>query len=573
MRRGVALLLAGLAWATATAAAEPKVVIQGVKGALRDNLLAGLSLSREPCDSPRWRLQRLLAQADGELERSARALGYYHIQLDKKLESTKDCWKASFDIRPGDPVRVESVDLRIEGEAKDDPAFAKAVAGAEIRAGTILDHGRYTALKQRISDQALERGYFDGAFTLAELKVDPAVDKAWIRLHFDSKTRYRIGRIELHQDTYDPALVQRLITLAPDDFYSTAAVAKLQRSLSDSGYFARVDVSPLIEQAKDGRVDLDVTLEPRKRLAYGVGIGAATDTGPRLTTTFENRRINPQGHRLNAHTRISPANSSLSSEYIIPLGRPHTRELRLGASLTREDTESALSDALSLQARWIGERNGWSETRGVEWLWDKSTVAHETHRVGLLIPAIGWTRTKSDDPIRPTRGWRLALELKATPQLLLSDLSFAQVHGSGKWISPLGKGRLITRGELGATEASDFTRLPASLRFFAGGDQSVRGYAFKSLGPKNADDDLVGGRYLATGSLEYEHPIVGKWSAAAFVDTGNAFNSLSDPLKHSVGAGLRWQSPVGPIRIDLAFPLGDTEADLFRIHFSMGPEL
>ena len=115
--------------------------------------------------------------------------------------------------------------------------------------------------------------------------------------------------------------------------------------------------------------------------------------------------------------------------------------------------------------------------------------------------------------------------------------------------------------------------MPASLRFFAGGDQSVRGYAYKSLGPRDADDDLVGGRYLATGSLEYEYPIVGKWSAAAYVDTGNAFNSSSDPLKHSVGAGIRWQSPDGPIRVDLAFPLGDAEADLFRIHFSMGPEL
>jgi translocation and assembly module TamA len=576
VRPGTALLLAGLGLSTAALGAEPKIRIEGVSGELRDNLMAGLSLSRETCASPSWRLRGLFADSNAELKRSARALGYYDITIEKSFETTDDCWKARFDIQPGQPVRVEAVDLRIEGGARDDSDFMRSVDEARILPGSVLNHGRYEALKQRIADQALERGYFDGEFTRTKtkLRVDPEAHQAWIQVHYNSKARYRIGRINLHQDAYDPALIQRLMTLGPGDAFSSEAIARLHRSLSDSGYFSRVDVRPLIEQASEGKVDVDVDLEPRKRIAYAFGIGAATDTGPRLTASFENRRVNPQGHRVEARTRLSPTNSSLSTEYILPRDQPHTQELRLGGSLTREDTETAQSDALSLQARWIGERGGWSETRRLEWLLERSTVAHETDRLGLLIPAIGWSRTERDDPIRPTRGWRMALELKASHRLLLSDVSLIQLKASGKWIHPLGPGRLITRGELGATEASEFTRLPASLRFFAGGDQSVRGYAYKSLGPRDEDDDVVGGRYLATGSLEYEHPIVGKWSAAAFVDTGNAFNSLSDPLKHSVGAGIRWQSPVGPVRIDLAFPLGDAEeADLFRIHFSMGPEL
>jgi len=110
------------------------------------------------------------------------------------------------------------------------------------------------------------------------------------------------------------------------------------------------------------------------------------------------------------------------------------------------------------------------------------------------------------------------------------------------------------------------------LRFFAGGDQSVRGYDYQSLSPENSQGDKIGGQYLFAASVEYQYSFAERWRLAGFYDQGNTFNSLSTPsLKSAVGVGVRWVSPVGPLRLDLAHPL-DGEGGV-RLHFSMGPEL
>lgn len=573
VRRALPILLAGLAAMSTWAATEPDLTIEGADAALTKNLRAGLSLSSESCSSPEWRVRSLFERADAELESAARALGYYRLSVKKELQVGDGCWKAHFRVDTGPPVLVDKVDLSLEGAADRDPAFERVIRNPGIKPGDQLNHGRYADLKQRIENLALERGYFDGRFTRAELRVDPARDRAEIRLQYASGARYRFGSVKLVQHSYDESILKRFLTLKPGTPYDAKGLTKLQRSLAGSGYFASVDVRPELKQAKDHRVPVEVHLEPTKRLAYRFGIGAATDTGPRLSAGFEDRRINRYGHRFQSELRLSPAISTLGTEYSFPVDRRHLDSVGLGIKVDHEDTDSTRSDSFSLQARLTGQRAGWTLNRRIEWIWDRSTIGGETQALTLLVPGVGWSRTHADDLVHPSHGWHLSLDLRAASRLLLSDASLFQAHGSTKWITSVGTGRLITRAELGATESADFTRLPASFRFFAGGDQSVRGYAYQSLGPKNADGEVVGGRYLATGSLEYEHPVLGKWGAAAFVDAGNAFDGAQETPKYSVGVGARWQSPVGPLRVDLAFPVGDPQAGLVRLHFSMGPEL
>jgi translocation and assembly module TamA len=147
------------------------------------------------------------------------------------------------------------------------------------------------------------------------------------------------------------------------------------------------------------------------------------------------------------------------------------------------------------------------------------------------------------------------------------------VTGETKWAFPLGEAnRLLARADLGFTLKEDFEELPASVRYFAGGDNSVRGYGFETLGPTNEEGDVIGGSYLATFSVEFDRLISKKWSVAAFVDTGNAFDSLDFDFKTGVGLGLRWYSPLGPIRLDVAHPLDDPDRD-YRLHITLGPDL
>lgn len=553
-------------------AEEPQIAFTGVDGVLQENMRAGLSLATEPCDAPSWRIRRLFRRADTELARAARALGYYRITVEKKLQIKSPCWQASFTIDPGQPLLLNQVTIRIEGEARDDPAFIKLLQETPVRPGSQVHHGEYETLRGEIESLALERGYFDALFTRRELRVDPTAGRASVLLHYQSGRRYRIGSLELEQQTYAPELLERYQKIHSGDPYDANAIATLHRTLMDSGYFERVSVKPDYEGAVDGKIDVRVALVPIKRTAYRIGIGAATDTGPRLSLAYDRRRVNRLGHRLQSKLTLSSVDNSLGVEYQIPMQRPHIDQLSIRAGYQELDTDTTTSDTTTIGLRTLGMRGSWNETRYIDWVSEESQIGDEITDATLLVPGIGWTRTRADNRMRPRKGARLNLELRGSYESALSDVTFAQLLAGGKWIYPLGKGRLLARADAGISLTSDFDQLPASYRFFAGGDQSVRGYEYQSLGPQDASGDVVGGRYLLTGSLEYEYPIKGAWSAALFVDAGNAFDGWSDELKQSAGIGLRWRSPVGPIRLDLAIP-EDQSQDSFRIHFSMGPDL
>jgi translocation and assembly module TamA len=551
---------------------QPLLEFNGVTGELRDNLRAGLSLTAEPCNTPAWRVKRLFRRAEEELDKAARALGYYHIQLEKTLQFKQECWQASFNIDPGEPLHFSEVDLSLSGEAHDDPAFLKLLQETPVRSGTQVHHGHYEALKGQMEGLAAERGYFDGRFIRRELKVEPEAGRASIVLHYDSGQRYRIGTLELGQDTYDPKLLERYLKISPGDPYEAGALVALHRDLADSGYFQSVAVKPDFKGATDGKIDVHIQLVPRKRMAYRMGVGAATDTGPRLSLSYERRRLNRHGHRLQSKIILSQVDSSLGLEYLIPMQQPHIDQFSLRGGYRRLDTGTSTSNTYTFGVRALGKRGGWSETRYLDWVSERSRIGDETTTASLLVPGISWTRTIADNRMQTRKGRRLNLELRGAHEALLSDASFMQLLAAGKWIHPLGAGRLLLRAESGLSMTPDFTELPASYRFFAGGDQSVRGYAFHSLGSRDSDDEVIGGRHLLTTSLEYEYPIKGKWAAALFLDAGNAFDDWSEGLKRAMGLGLRWRSPVGPIRLDLAFP-DDRSADSFRIHFSMGSDL
>jgi translocation and assembly module TamA len=205
---------------------------------------------------------------------------------------------------------------------------------------------------------------------------------------------------------------------------------------------------------------------------------------------------------------------------------------------------------------------------------------HEEYDLGddagistLLMPGLSYSYLQSDNQIDPNHGYRLQFELKGAAEGLLSDTSLVHANVQLKGLTTLAsRHRVLGRVQAGGTESDGFTRVPPSLRFFAGGDQSVRGYDYQSLSPENRDGDKVGGRYLFAGSLEYQYSIAERWRLASFVDQGNSFNSLDIPsLKSAVGVGVRWVSPLGPLRFDLAHPLDDQGG--VRLHFSMGPEL
>jgi translocation and assembly module TamA len=558
-------------------AAKGTVTLKGVEGEVRDNIQALLALEKEPCDTPDWRMQAGLKQADGQIRQALQAFGYYQPVINQSFQPAKQdgCWSATFDIQPGRRVTLRKVDVAIEGEAGSDDSFQQLIAKSNLKAGQPLRHDYYESLKSGITNLAAERGYFDSRFTLHELRVDPAAGYADVDLHFDSGPRSRFGETRVKQDIVSAGLLRRYLLYHEGQPYTRTALTETSRALSSSGYFAEVLVQPLIDEAKGREVPVRIVLTPAKRHRYSASVGYATDTGPRVGLGYKNQRLNRSGHQFSSDLSLSQVISKLTLGYTIPLEHPVTDKLRLEAGYKYENNDSYRADTTAVSAtrahqlenQWLQEE---SLVFGKE---DYKLTGEERQSSVLLMPGIGWSRTVADNRLYPRKGWRLNFQTRGSLQNVISDVSFLQVITNAKAVLGLPwRTRVISRVDAGATFMNEFDQLPPSVRFFAGGDTSVRGYAYKSLGPESPSGEVEGGKNLLVGSLELEHMLTEKWGLAAFVDSGNAFDDLRLDAKTGAGVGIRWRSPVGPIRLDLAHPF-EKRGDMIRVHFTMGPDL
>lgn len=347
----------------------------------------------------------------------------------------------------------------------------------------------------------------------------------------------------------------------------------LRNTLQNSGYFASVSTQAMTAARDNVSVPIEVSLTENLKHRYSAGIGYGTDTGARMSLGWQNRYVNDRGHNLSVDSRLSQIASRVGADYKMPFWSENIDTVGFNTEYKQEDTDTSESSSIAVGSYYNRMRWGWEETGSIKFLNENFDVSDDSASTSLLIPGIAYARTWADDTLYTRHGGRVSLELSGAAEGILSDISFSQVVVRGKYIQGFGESnRIITRAVVGATEVSDFSKLPSSLRFFAGGDNSIRGFDYESLGPENDLNEVIGGRYLAVGSVEYEHMFVQNWGAAVFTDFGNAFNSWSDPIEYSVGIGIRWRSPVGLIRVDVASGISDEDKP-FGLHIVIGPDL
>jgi len=569
----VALLLYTIA---AHATLSTKVVITGISGALLNNVSAYLSIEQQRSDPHlnEFQLQRLHQRATDEITKALQPFGYYRPRIDSKLHYSDGVWVAEYHIDPGTPVHINSVVIRVQGEGHDDPAFTALTREFPLHVHDELNQPLYEKGKEDIQRFAAEHGYFDFKWIKNEIAVDPQAGTANIALLIDSGPRYRFGALNFHQDVLDPAFLTRFASFKAGDPYDTKELLNLQSALLDSDYFNVVDINPRRDLSTEERIPIDVNLKPRPRHLYTIGAGYGTDTGPRGKVGWENRRINKQGHRFRTEYKTSQILDSLSARYTIPIRNPRTDEFAITSSWTHDHPRNSDSETYLLGAsRSMDRGNNWLETLYLNYQTETYSVAGETGDSVMLMPGITWTKIIADNRIYPLRGLRLMLDVRGAHPEVVSNVQFIQGRAEMKFIHKLfGKGRILLRGQVGATRFGAIRTLPTSVRFFAGGDQSVRGYAYNSLGPTNAAGQVIGGEQLLVGSAEFEQRFTEKWSGAVFYDTGNALNNWQDDLKEGSGFGVRWRSPIGPVRFDLAWALSEPGHPK-RLHINVGPDL
>lgn len=555
------------------AAVNPEIIITGAPEPLAENIRSYLSIAQENCEISEWRIKRLLREVDTQARQAAQALGYYHTAIEKHYTRHEDCWQLKLAVKPGRPTRVAKVDIDIPGEASNDKEFKEYLDNLPLQPGDQLNHDVYESIKSDLNNLAIERGYFDNQFITSELQVNTDLNQAGIVIQFDSGRRYRFGETDIQQSIFANDLIDRYIPFEPGDPYSSEKLLQLREGLNNSRYFEQVIVREHAEKTESYQVPITVTLVPRKRHSYAIGVGGATDTGPRVRFEYEDRYINSRGHRFSSDLILSPVRSEINTIYRIPLENPVSEHLDFYSGFLEENTDTLTSEALTLGSRYnFTFSNDWVISYFLNYQREDFIVAAESQSSRLLVPGISGSLTRVDEPIYPLAGWRLYSQLRGASDNLISDTSFTQLYSSFKYVHKLGFGRLLTRLEGGVTETSEFDKLPSSVRFFAGGDNSVRGYGYKDLGPVDDNGQVIGGTNLLVGSIEYDYRVMSRWVIAIFFDKGNAFTTTDADFKRGAGMGIRWLSPIGPIRIDIATPLDDEDGDI-RFHLSMGPDL
>ncbi|HSC68800.1 MAG TPA: autotransporter assembly complex family protein [Cellvibrio sp.] len=569
-----------------TWAADPAIELEGGTKSLRENIRQHLTLADESCKTPLWRLHALLGDAENEITRAAQALGYYELEYEAKLLNNNDCWGLNIKLTPGKPVLVKELRIEINGEGRSDAVFQSLYDKPGITIGNKLNHGRYETLKTRFSTLAASRGYFDAEFEHAQISVDIAAKEARIALVYNTGPRYRIGEINLKHDILDDNFLRRYFNISEGDYYDSDELLELKNLYNTSNYFGVASIAPDLQKLNDSQVPINIELEARKRREYSVGAGVDTDAGPRVLLGYDDRYVNSRGHSIAADLNAAEKKTTALAAYTIPMRRPAHEFLRFYAGYEKDitDTSSSYKDTLGSSYTYYDD-NEWLQTYALDNEWEDSIVGSDPEKsTYLLIPSVSVNRTKSDGTPYPKRGWALLAKLSGSPQTLGSDFSFLQLHGRAKYVKGFSFGRFLLRSEIGTTQLDEFSELPASVRFFAGGDASVRGYAYESLGPTQKDADgnevldkdgnkvVIGGNNLFVNSIEYDYLFKDtKWAAAVFFDAGNAADDTDIEVKRGAGVGARWISPIGPIRLDVAKALDGDEG--WRLHITMGPDL
>lgn len=551
------------------------VSIEGVDDDLKAKLMAALTIARQKDtrDLAEARVRQLDQRAQKEIRQVLQASGYYRPHIGADLVWDGQTWQAHYRLTPGIPVKVHKLDIRIDGPGRDDPLLVDYTHSLPIKEGDTLSHALYEKIKRGLLERTLDSGYLDARLTRHELRVDLDVYQAEIILHIASGPAYRFGPISVRQDALDPDFVNRFIKVKPGDRYTTGRLLALENGLRDSDQFSQIQIRSQRDQAVDHAIPVEVDLTPQLPQKYTFGIGYGTDTGARGSVGWEQRRVNRQGHRMGADLKLAERHDSLTGRYVIPIRDPRTDQLIFTASYTHErpDTSDSRIGLLGM-ARSIAQ-GAWKETLFLNFHRESFTIADQIDTIQLLYPGMNWEWVKADNRIYARHGSRFNFELRGATETFVSDVNFLQGHIIAKHIQPLwSSARFIVRGEVGDTSVVDIRDLPASMRFYAGGDHSVRGYAYNSLGPVNDDGSVIGGRRLLVGSLEVEQGLGGNWSAAAFYDAGNALEKFSDPLKEGAGIGVRWKSPIGQIRVDVASAISEPNHPL-RWHIVIGPDL
>lgn len=554
----------------------------------------------------REQLFRLVRTTPEQIRTLIATAGYYAPDVTVKLDRDATPPKVNISVAPGEPVRVGEVEIVLQGFAPNDAQRASNQFDADalratwaLKRGEVFRQDDWEASKRALLRQVVQTRYPRAQLLESQATVDPDARQANLRVVLDSGPELRFGELRIEGlKRYPESVVRNLNQIDPGDFYSESVLQSYQSRLQDTGYFSSVEVSAdmsaiLNEQleaaaatpapgAEPGApavpmprpadasamapLPLLVRVTENKRKNVSAGLGYSTNTGNRASLSYDDLAI--FGLRLKSALTLETKRQTARGDFYFPV-TPEGYNHSVGASYERSDIEGEVTAVTSVAAKRAWGTPLLERSLSLELLSETKTVQGQESVTSKSLPltyAVTWR--KVDNLLLPTKGYALNAQVGGALLPILTDEAFVRAYTRGIFYLPLNTtSNIVLRGEVGALGSRSKVGVPAVYLFRAGGDQSVRGYAYQELGVKQGDA-TVGGRYLATASAEYQYWFKPQYGAAVFYDAGNAGDSFSAlHPKSGYGVGARWKSPVGPINVDVAY---GHAVQKYRLHFSLG---
>ncbi|WP_241238956.1 BamA/TamA family outer membrane protein [Colwellia sp. Arc7-635] len=563
-------------------AAEPEanrgtpITITGVESALKVNILRSLSSHENVIP-----LSILgFPQSDNNIltkTRSAlQALGYYQPILT--LLDDKEGKNLNVDLQS--PVRWNNVDISLSCDNAPNE-LSQLIASPPFIKGKVINHGDYSQFKSLLQQQAQSIGLLNSTFTRSTLSVDTEKLQANVKWVFSCGERYTINKIIIEGTVLSHELINNYSTIRSGQNYNQSTIVTSQQTLNRSGFFKSVVVEQSIDHLTK-TVDVNFSIIDTEKYELKTLLGYGTDSGGKLGVSWTNRRVNNKAHQYVAavdfnKVKLDKADIHATFQYQIPLDKESSQWINLVSYQVKNEEigeskiftlESVLAN--KIDAHWSSQ---WSLVLAQEQLTSDADVDSSLE---YIVPSWQLNYYSVTDPFSATEGWRWQSVFRFSgEQLSDPNITFLQTDQRLKRIWSINSDwRLLMRARIGTTwmDTEDFNRsMPSNYRFFAGGDVSVRGYKHQSLSPLD-DDVLIGGKHLFTSSLEIDYLFKEDFRWAIFTDQGNAFNDWRAlKLYKSVGTGLRWVTPIGAIRLDVAKALDGDKG--WRLHVTIGPDL
>jgi translocation and assembly module TamA len=548
--------------------------IVGTGGALYKNLELNLPTRTPACNESKEDIKQFIRSVKQRFRGAARAVGYYDAQFTPNTREIDGCWNITIDVKSNRPVKVSRARFIIKGEGLSQQVFRALSNSPPYQRGDVLNHKKYSDYKNNLKETAQAFGYFDAAFEEHKISVNPIKYTATIDLVLETGQRFRYGKINIEQTVLNKEVMKNFLQIKEGDFYSSDDLIAQQQLLQSSGFYADIKIDALHQQALNQHVPININLTAKKRNEWKFKVGYGTDTGPRISGELNRRWTSAKGHRLNLSATAAPKVSTLALRLSEPKANPHEGTLSYLFEWEQDTDGDTIGRDYKLGAEFARKTSdNWKQKANATYLLATTQIGNAiSTKSHLTLLGASVEKTEADNYLFPLNGWHIKVGVQGAIEKLLSDQSILQLKINTKLISEFGEGRFLSRLDFGSTVVGDLDGLPKSLRFFAGGGQSVRGYSFNSLGETNSANEVLGGKHLLVGSIEYEYPIQDKWSVATFLDAGNAYNDLKSPdLKWGAGIGVRWHSPVGAIRVDIGFPQNKFSDP--HLHLSIGADL